>query len=44
VAGAVIVGGFVVLGMASVGIFFLPSAVGLIALAQAVEPPSRPAT
>jgi hypothetical protein len=25
-------------------IFFLPSAVGLIALARAVEPPSRPTT
>jgi hypothetical protein len=38
VAGAVIVGGFVVLGIMSVGLFFLPSAVGLIAFAQAVEP------
>ena len=45
VAGAVIIGAFAVLGMASVGMFFLPSAVGLIALAtQATEPSSRPAT
>jgi hypothetical protein len=44
VAGAVIAGGFVALGMASVGLFFLPSAVGLIALAHAVGPSSRPAT
>jgi hypothetical protein len=43
VAGAVIVGAFVVLGAASVGLFFLPSAVGLIALAQALEPSSQPA-
>jgi hypothetical protein len=42
VAGAVITGVFVILGMASVGMFFLPSAVGLIVLAQAAEPPSRP--
>ena len=44
VAGAVIVGAFAMLGAASVGLFFLPSAVGLIALAQAAEPSSRPAT
>ena len=43
VAATVIVGAVVLLGMASVGLFFLPSAVGLIALAQAVEPSSRPA-
>jgi len=41
---AVIVAAFVMLGMASVGMFFLPSALGLIALAQAAEPASRPAT
>ena len=43
VAGAVIVGAFVVLGAASVGLFFLPSAVGLIALAQSVESAPQPA-
>ena len=44
VAGAVVVGAFVMLGMASVGMFFLPSALGLIALAHAAEASSRPAT
>ena len=44
IAGAVIAGVFVVLGMLSVGIFFLPSVLGLIALAQASGPSSRPAT
>jgi len=44
VSGVVIIGAFVILGMASVGIFFLPSALGLIAVAQAAETPSRPAT
>ena len=43
VVGAVIATAFVVLGMLSVGMFFLPSAVALIALATAVEPSSRPA-
>jgi hypothetical protein len=42
VAGALITGAFVVLGMASVGLFFLPTAVGLIALAAELSP--RPAT
>jgi hypothetical protein len=41
VAGALVTGAFVVLGAASVGLFFLPSAVGLVALAQAAEPSSR---
>jgi hypothetical protein len=44
VGGAVIAGAFVVLGMASVGLFFLPSALGLIGLALAARPSSRPAT
>ena len=44
IAGAVTAGAFVVLGMASVGMFFLPSALGLIALAQATDRSSRPAT
>lgn len=44
VTGAVITGAFVALGMASVGMFFLPSALGLIALARAADPSSRPAT
>lgn len=43
VAGTVIVGAFAMLGMASVGMFFLPSVLGLFALATAVEPSSRPA-
>jgi thiol:disulfide interchange protein len=41
IAGAVIAGVFVVLGMMSVGMFFLPSAIGLIALAQATGSTSR---
>ena len=44
IAAAVVTGAFAALGMASVGMFFLPSAVGLIALASAAEPSSRPAT
>ena len=44
IGGAVIASVFVVLGMMSVGMFFLPSAVALIALALATGPSSRPAT
>jgi hypothetical protein len=44
IGGAVIASAFVVLGMASVGMFFLPTALGLIALAQATGPSSRPTT
>jgi hypothetical protein len=44
IVGAVIATAFVGLGMASVGLFFLPTAVALIALATAAEPSSRPAT
>ena len=43
IAGAVIASAFVVLGMLSVGMFFFPSAIALIALAGA-RPSSRPAT
>jgi len=42
IAGAVIASGFVILGMASVGLFFTPSALGLVALAAVAEPLSRP--
>jgi hypothetical protein len=41
---AVISGAFVLLGMMSVGMFFLPSTLGLIALAQLASPSSRLAT
>ena len=44
ICGAVVGGAFVVLGMMSVGMFFLPSALGLIALAWARRPSSRPTT
>ena len=44
VVGAAITTAFVVLGMLSVGMFFLPSAVALIALATATQPGSRPVT
>jgi hypothetical protein len=42
IAGAVIASGFVILGMASVGLFFTPSALGLVALASVADPSSRP--
>ena len=44
IGGAVISGAFVLLGMMSVGMFFLPSTLGLIALAQFRDPSSHPAT
>jgi hypothetical protein len=44
IGGAVISGVFVLLGMATVGMFFVPSVLGLIALAVTMEPSSRPAT
>ena len=44
IVGAAIATGFVVLGMASVGMFFIPSALALIALALGARPSSRPAT
>jgi hypothetical protein len=44
IGGAVMSGAFVLLGMLSVGMFFLPSTLGLIALAQVTSPSSRPAT
>ena len=43
IAGAAIASAFVVVGMMSVGVFFLPSALGLIALARATGPSSPPA-
>jgi len=44
IVGATIATAFVVLGMASVGMFFAPSALGLIVLATAARPSSRSAT
>ena len=44
IGGAVVASAFVVLGMLSVGMFFFPSALALIALAQRPDPSSRPAT
>ena len=43
IVGAAIAGGFVVMSLPSIGLFFLPSAVALIALAVADPPSSRPA-
>jgi hypothetical protein len=43
IAGAAIAAAFVVIGLASVGLFFVPSAAALIALAVAPQPSSRPA-
>ena len=42
IVGASIASAFVVLGMMSVGIFFLPSAIGLIALAAAAKEAAKP--
>jgi thiol:disulfide interchange protein len=44
IACAVIASAFVVLGLMSVGMFFLPSAVALIALTRRTQPSSRPVT
>jgi hypothetical protein len=44
ITGAVISAAFVLLGMMSVGLLFLPSTVGLIALVQATSSSSRLAT
>ena len=44
IGGAVLATAFVVLGMMSVGMFFFPSAIALIALALAARPSSPPAT
>jgi hypothetical protein len=41
--GALLAGAFVLLGLASVGLFFLPSAAALIVAAAVAESPSRPA-
>jgi hypothetical protein len=44
IVGAVIATAFVILGMLSVGMFFFPSAIALVALALTARPSSRPAT
>ena len=44
IGGAVIATAFVILGMLSVGMFFFPSALALIALALTTRPSAQPAT
>ena len=44
IVGAATAAAFVVLGMASIGVFFIPCAVALVALALRDRPASRPAT
>jgi hypothetical protein len=44
VVAAALAAPFVVLGMLTVGMFFLPRALALVALATAAQPSSRPAT
>ena len=44
IAGATIVTAFIVYGMATVGLFFLPCAFALVLLAQRTRSSSRPAT